>query len=212
MLSMTDTKIVHVAVYDTLADWEVGHAIAHIRSAAYQHTPGRYEVRTVAESSEPVTTMGGMRIVPDLTLDDLEPADSAMLILPGATKWDTPGGNAQFAATARKFLDAGVPVAAICGATFGLAREGLLDERDHTGAAAAYLAASGYAGGARYRETEAVTDGNVITAGPTNPIEFAREVLAMLDVYTPEVLDAWYRLFAQSDPSAFPILMAANAQ
>lgn len=209
---MTDAKLVPVAVYDTLADWEVGHAIAHIRSAAYQHTPGRYEVVTVAESGEPVTTIGGMRILPDLTLDELDPAASAMLILPGAASWDLPGGNAKFAAAARKFLDAGVPVAAICGATFGLAREGLLDERDHTGAAAEYLAASGYAGGAHYREAAAVTDRNVITAGPTNPVEFAREVLAMLNVYTPEVLDAWYRLFAHSDPTAFPILMAASAQ
>ncbi len=29
-----------------------------------------------------------MRILPDLTLDDLDPADSAMLILPGAVSWD----------------------------------------------------------------------------------------------------------------------------
>lgn len=212
MLSMTETQKVHVALYDTLADWEVGYAIAHIRSAAYQHTPGRYEVVTVAASSEPVTTIGGMRILPDLTLAELDPADSAMLILPGATSWDLPGGNAQFGAVARKFVEAGVPVAAICGATFGLAREGLLDDRDHTGAVAAYLAASGYAGGAHYREAAAVTDRNVITAGPTNPVEFAREVLAMLDVYTPEVLDAWYRLFAHSDASAFPVLMAASAR
>ena len=209
---MTETKIVHVALYDTLADWEVGHAVAHLRSADYQHTPGRYEVVTVAQSGEPITTIGGMRIVPDVVLDDVDPADSAMLILPGATNWNAPGGNAQFGTAARQFLEAGVPVAAICGATFGLAREGLLDDRDHTSGAAAYLASTGYAGGAHYREAAAVTDRNVITAGPTNPVEFAREVLAMLDVYTPEVLDAWYRLFALSDATAFPILMAAGAR
>ena len=212
MLSMTKKQIVHVAVYDTFADWEIGYATAHIRSAAYQHTPGRYEVRTVALSDAPVTTAGGMRILPDLVLDEVDPADSAMLILAGADKWNLPDGNAQFAKAARKFLDAGVPVAAICGATLGLAREGLLDDRDHTSAAAVYLAGSGYAGGAHYREAAAVTDRNVITAGPTNPVEFAREVVKMLDLYTPEVLDAWYRLFAHSDESAFPILMAAGAK
>lgn len=212
MLPMVKTQTVHVAVYDTLADWEVGHAIAHIRSAAYQHTPGRYEVRTVAQSSAPVTTAGGMRILPDLALDEVDPANSAMLILPGADSWNVPDGNAQFAKAARRFLDAGVPVAAICGATLGLAREGLLDDREHTSGAAAYLAGSGYAGAAHYREAAAVTDRNLITAGPTNPVEFAREVLAMLDLYTPEVLDAWYRLFGRSDASAFPVLMAAGAK
>jgi putative intracellular protease/amidase len=211
MLSM-EIKTVHVAVYDTLADWEVGHAVAHIRGDAYQHSPGRHRIVTVAESLKPVTTAGGMRILPDMTLAELDPANSAMLILPGAAAWDTPGGNAAFAKAAGAFLDAGVPVAAICGATFGLAREGLLDERDHTSGAVEYLASSGYAGTAHYQQAAAVTDQNLITAGPTAPVEFAREVLSMLDVYTPEVLDAWYRLFALSDPSAFPVLMAAGAR
>ena len=210
--SILSMKTVHVAVYDTLADWEVGHAIAHIRGDAYQHTPGRHRIVTVAEGLEPVTTAGGMRLLPDLTLAELDPAGSAMLILPGAVSWNVRGGNEGFAKAARRFLDAGVPVAAICGATFGLAREGLLDDRDHTSGAAEYLAGSGYAGRHRYREAAAVTDRNLITAGPTAPVEFAREVLAMLDVYTPDVLDAWYRLFAESDASAFPVLMAAGSR
>lgn len=55
--------------------------------------------------------------------------------------WDVCGGT--FAAAARRFLDAGVRVAAICGATAGLARASLLDEGSHTSAAAEYLAATG---------------------------------------------------------------------
>ena len=38
---------VHMAVYDTLADWEVGHATAHINGDDWQREPGRYRVRTV---------------------------------------------------------------------------------------------------------------------------------------------------------------------
>ena len=51
-----------------------------------------------------------------------------------------------FAGKAAEFLDAGVPVAAICGATAGLAAEGLLDDRRHTSNAAEFLAATGYGG------------------------------------------------------------------
>lgn len=209
---MSDTKNVYVALYDTFADWEIGHAVAHIRSDSYQHAPGRYRVVTVAETREPITTAGGMRIVPDVALDEMEPHGAAMLILAGAGTWNAPGGNERFAKAARQFLDAGVPVAAICGATLGLAREGLLDDVDHTSGAAEYLATTGYAGGEHYREADAVTDGDVITAGPTNPVEFAREVLAKLDLYTPDILEAWYRLFGLSDASAFPVLMAANTR
>ncbi|WFB08661.1 DJ-1/PfpI family protein [Streptomyces sp. LX-29] len=203
-------QTVHVAVYDALADWEVGFATAHIRETSY-HRPPRagFAIATVGLSGEPVVTMGGMRIQPDLTVDALRPQDSALLILPGASTWDTGDTNAPFARAARAFLDADVPVAAICGATAGLAREGLLDDRDHTSGAAGYLAATGYQGGDRYREAAAVTDGNLVTAGPTEPVAFAREVLALLDVYEPEVLDAWYRLFSASDASAFGVLAEA---
>src|SRR5262245_66520304 len=98
--------------------------------------------------------MGGIRIQPDIVLADLESADSDLLVLAGAEIWDAGGGEA-FAAAAARFLDAGVPVAAICGATAGLARAGLLDDRDHTSAAAEYLAATGDAGGERYIDAHA---------------------------------------------------------
>jgi putative intracellular protease/amidase len=197
-------KPVHLAVYDTLADWETGHATAHLAR-------GGYEVRTVGPTTAPVTSIGGLRVQPDLALADLRPEDSSLLILPGADLWDAGDDLAPFARTARAFLDAGVPVAAICGATAGLAREGLLDDRAHTSAVSFYLAATGYAGGQRYAEADAVTDGGLITAGPTEPVAFAREVLGLLGVYEGEVLDAWYRLFHDSDPAAYAVLEKAGA-
>ena len=126
-------KTTHLAVYDALADWEVGHLLAELHSGRFTGTG--FDVVTVAESRDPITTMGGLQIAPDMLLADLEPAHSDLLILAGAEMWDAGGGEA-FAAAAERFLDAGVPVAAICGATAGLARAGLLDERNHTSAAA----------------------------------------------------------------------------
>jgi putative intracellular protease/amidase len=199
---------VHLAVYDTLADWEAGLAVAHVNDGRYQREPGRYVVRTVAATAAPVVTMGGVRITPDLTLDELRPANSAMLVLPGAQGWDA-GEHGAMAEAAGAFLEAGVPVAAICGATAGLARAGLLDTRRHTSNAAEYLAATGYAGGEHYVDAPAVRDGDLITASAVHPVEFAREVLARLDAYTPEVLDAWHGLYATGDPACFGRLMAA---
>ncbi|CAM5518187.1 Glutamine amidotransferase OS=Streptomyces alboniger OX=132473 GN=CP975_18655 PE=4 SV=1 [Streptomyces alboniger] len=193
-------KPVHLAVYDTFADWETGHTTAWLARVGY-------EIRTVAVSAEPVTSIGGLRVQPDLSLSELRPEDSSLLVLPGADRWDTSEDLAPFARTARAFLDAGVPVGAICGATAGLAREGLLDDRAHTSGAAMYLAASGYKGGERYVERDAVTDGDLVTAGPTEPVAFAREIFARLgDVFDAEKLDAWYRLFHDSDPAAYETL------
>ncbi|MFD9116719.1 DJ-1/PfpI family protein [Streptomyces bottropensis] len=200
---MTDRKAVHLAVYDTYADWETGHTTAWLARAGRQ-------IRTVGPTPEPVRTIAGVRIQPDGVLDDLRPQDSSLLILTGADLWDTGDDLAPFARKAREFLEAGVPVAAICGATAGLAREGLLDDRAHTSAAPFYLAATGYQGGERYVEADAVTDGPLVTAGPTEPVALAREVFRLLGVYEGEVLDAWYRLFHDSDAEAYAVLEAAG--
>jgi putative intracellular protease/amidase len=206
MLSMY-SKTAHVAIFDTLADWEVGHLLAELRTGRFTGTS--FDVVTVAESREPITTMGGVRIMPDELLAELEPADSDLLVLPGGDLWDAGGGQA-FAAAAGRFLDAGVPVAAICGATAGLARAGVLDERAHTSAAAEYLAATGYAGGERYVDARAIVDRELITAGPQSPVQFACATLECLGLAGPPILEAYEAVFHRADPAGFPVLMQAQ--
>src|SRR5215472_15697029 len=197
---------VHVAVFDTLADWEIGYATAHIGRDSWQRQPGRYPVVTVGPTREPVTTMGGLRITPDIALAELRPEDSAMLIMAGGDQWDQ-DSMAGFLAAARRFLAAGVPVAAICGATYGLALEGLLDERAHTSNAAEYLASSGYAGGGHYAAGPAVTDGDLITASATAPVHFALAIIGQLGLYAPEVAASWFKLYGDRDPAGYFELM-----
>ena len=96
MLSMS-AATAHLALYDTLADWEVGHVLVELRMGRF--TGAFWDIVTVAESHEPITTMGGLRILPDALLDGLDPAGSNLLILPGGDMWDAGGGNA-FAAAA----------------------------------------------------------------------------------------------------------------
>jgi putative intracellular protease/amidase len=197
----------HLALYDTLADWEVGHLLAELHTGRFTGTG--FDVVAVAESHEPITTMGGVRIVPDALLADLEPGNSDLLVLPGAEMWDARGGEA-FAAAAGRFLEAGVPVAAICGATAGLARAGLLDERNHTSDAAEYLAATGYAGGDRYIDERSVVDGHLITAGSHSPVQFARATLGCLRLASERRLEAYERFFHNGDPAGFRVLTQAT--
>ena len=132
----------------------------------------------------------------------------SLLILPGGMPWAS-GHNTQAIDAAHRFLDAGVPVAGICAATLALARSGLLDQRRHTSNSADYLAASGYRGAALYEDVPAVTDGDLITAPGTAPIDFARHIFARLGLYSPEVLDAWYGLHKTGKPEYFAALMRA---
>jgi putative intracellular protease/amidase len=203
------TSTVHVAVYDTFADWEIGYAIAHLNKPLWHREPGRFTVATVGATPDPITTMGGLRIVPDLTLNEITPADSAMLVLAGNDIWPTEQ-FAPFAEKARAFLDAGVPVAAICGATGGLALAGLLDDRVHTSNAHEFLDSVGYAGAHLYRDEPAVTDRDLITASATAPVEFAHAILGRLEVFEPEVLESWFKLYGRRDPAGFYELMAVQ--
>jgi putative intracellular protease/amidase len=197
----------HLCIYDTLADWEVGYLVVELRTGRFTGTP--WNIVTVAESPEPVTTMGGVRILPDMLLDELDPTSSNLLILPGADIWDA-GGGQPFTKAAARFLDAGVPVAAICGATAGLARAGLLDSRRHTSAAAEYLVATRYDGADYYVNERAVVDGDLITAGPQSPVQFARAALGRLGLASEETLEAYEAVFHRGDPGAFPVLMQSQ--
>ena len=190
-----------------MADWEYGFAVAGINDPRFQKEPGRYVVKTVGVTREPVATMGGVRVEPDLAIEDVSPERSAMLILPGAHTWET--GNRKFAELARRFLAADVPVAAICGATFGLADEGILDDREHTSSALEYLKLSAnYRGEERYQNKPAHTAGPLVTAGPAHPLEFAREIFATLDLYSAETLEAWYGYYRTGDATHFYALAA----
>ena len=133
-----------------------------------------------------------------------------MLILPGGMPWLS-GQNTQAVEVARRFLDAGVPVAGICAATLALARGGLLDHRRHTSNSADFLAASQYQGGSLYENAPAVTDDKLITAPGTAAIDFARHIFLSLDLYTPPVLEAWYGLQKTGKPEYFSALMQAAA-
>ncbi|MFB2896250.1 type 1 glutamine amidotransferase family protein [Aerosakkonemataceae cyanobacterium BLCC-F50] len=195
-----EKQIVHLFVFNTLADWETGFTVAGINNPEMQKHPGRYCVQTVGLNAEPVTTIGGVTVLPDLTLDELEPG--AMLILPGGEAWDA-GENSKILESAKALLAANIPVAAICGATAGLARAGILDDIPHTSNAKEYLQATNYRGAAWYQNQPAVTAGNVITANSTAPLEFAYQIFKKLDLYETPVLEAWYGLFKTGDSSYY---------
>lgn len=195
----------YLFVLDTLSDWEHGYLTPELNTGRMFAEPGTsVPVRTVALTHDPVTTMGGLRVTPDVALADLSPADAAVLILPGANTWAEPRYEPVLA-KAREFLAAGVPVAAICGATIALAGAGMLDSRPHTSNDLEALRqfSPGYHGAEHYVDEPAVTDGDLITASGTAPLEFSRHVLARLGVMSEETLEAWYQLYKTSRPEYY---------
>lgn len=208
-------KTVYVYLQDTLADWEAGYAMAELHSGRFfQAAAEPLQVKTCALSLEPVVTMGGLRLLPDITVDEICLSDAAMLILPGGDSWLTLQ-NEMILEKAAAFLAAGIPVAAICAATVALGRVGLLGQHRHTSNDLEFLRMMGgevYTGSALYEQQPAVLDGNLITAAGNAPLEFACRIFERLDVFSPATLDAWYLLHKEKQPEHYHALVASLPQ
>ncbi|WP_018759229.1 DJ-1/PfpI family protein [Paenibacillus terrigena] len=204
-------KNAYVYVLDTLADWELGYVIAELNSGQYFKQQGeRIPVKTVGATKDPVTTKGGMTIIPDMTVDSIMPETSAILLLPGADSWKDPK-NLLVIEKTKQLLDSGCLVAAICGATAALAEAGILDQRPHTSNSPEYLSmfCPNYKGAFYYKEEKIVDDGQLITTGSAGGLHLARQVMERLDVMSKEALSAWYEYYRTGDANHFYALMDA---
>lgn len=200
---------VYLYVFDTMADWEIGYLTAELNSGRYYKkglAPSK--IVTVGNEKTPVTTMGGLTILPDIKLDECSIESTDALILPGGDTW-TETIHQPILKIAQRCLQNGILVAAICGATMGLAQSGLLNSRLHTSNDLEYLKmiCPTYRGEEYYKMESAVTDGKLITASGTAPLEFSVHVLKALGVFSSKTLDAWYRLHKTLEPKYFLELM-----
>jgi putative intracellular protease/amidase len=200
---------VHLYVLDTYADWEPGYLLAELHSGRYLTARRSWPVRVVAATKRSVRSMGGMKVTPDVTVKELTPADSSLLVLPGADTW-ADKRHAPILDLADAFLNAGVPVAAICGATIAMGEAGLLDGRPHTSNDLGALKAMAphYKGEQHYQVQPVVRDGCLITASGVAPAHFAVATLRMLDAMSEEVADTWLELNTTREPEQFFKLMA----
>ncbi len=202
---MRDT--VYFLVFDGFADWQAALALCEIRR------PGDWQVRSVGFSLEPVMSMGGLSVLPDLTLGQLDETRAALLMVPGGHLWQRGDGEKAVQAIRRVHM-AGAPVAAIDSGVLALARAGLLDRCRHTGNWAGHIESQvpGYAGAEQYDAgVLAVSDGGTITASHLGSVEFAREVIRTLDLYSPVDREDWYRLFKHAQPPSWRVGEAAVA-
>ena len=200
---------IYVYVLDTLADWELGHVTSELNSGRFfKKGAPRVSLKTVSCSKEPISTMGGLTIVPDCLIDDIAVSKTSVLLLPGADTWNDPKHEA-IIEKAREFLSLGATVCAICGATAALANFGLLDKHPHTSNGAGFLemVSSCYKGQSYYMDKPSVADNNLITASSTGALLWAKQIIERLGVFETNTLEAWYAYFSTGKPEHFFALM-----
>ena len=180
----------YVFVFDGLADWEPALALCEIRKS------GKFEVLAAAHSRQTVVTMGGLKIAPDVTIDEIEPREAAIFILPGGDRWEK-GPDQKMDEFLRRLHAEKVLIGAICGATLEIARAGLTRGVRHTSNAKSYLKdmVPDYRDERLYADELAVTDQKIITASGLGSVEFAREVIRELKIYSEADTQMWFEMF-----------------
>ncbi len=200
---------VYLYVFDTMSDWEIGYLTAELNSGRYYKKGlNPTKVVTVGIEKTAITTMGGLKIQPDIKLDEIIIESTDALILPGGNTW-TESVHQPILEIAQRCLHEGIWVAAICGATIGLVQSGLLNSRLHTSNDLDYLkmVCPTYTGEKYYKTASAVTDQKLITASGIAPLEFTVQVLKALEVFSSKTLEAWYNLNKTHEGKYFYELM-----
>jgi putative intracellular protease/amidase len=183
-------KKAYLLVFDGLADWETALALCEINKK------DDIEVITVALSKEPVTTMGGVKVIPDGSIEDVDTEQACIFIAPGGDMWEEETSE-KYIALFKRLHTQQVTIGAICGATLALGKAGLLDDRYHTSNSLPYLKEMlpDYKGDEFYVDKLAVTDENIITASGVGSVEFAHEVIKRLKLYDEKDTEIWWNLF-----------------
>lgn len=165
----------------------------------------KYINKVVAQSMEPVKSIGGFRTLPDYSFGTM-PDDYAALVLIGGFGWATPVAESVLPIV-RKAIEEGKIVGAICNGASFMAKCGFLNAVKHTGNGLEQLKLWGgknYTNPDGYVHAQAVSDRNIITANGSASLEFARELLLLLENDTPERIEMYYQFNKQGFCDLFP--------
>lgn len=166
----------------------------------------QYINKVVAPTLSPIRSCGGFRTIPDYSFDTM-PDEYAALILIGGYGWLDDKTTDKVVPIVKKAIDKGIIVGAICNAASFLAKHSFLNNVKHTGNGLEQLKLWGrnyYTNQAEYINEQAVSDKRIVTANGTGELEFAKELLLLLENDTPEQIEMFYRFNKEGFCTLFP--------
>ncbi len=179
-------KILYV-ILEQWADWE----LAYISSAVNMLGNGKFENKKLSLTKDAVTSIGGVKCLPDYDLQSV-PSEYDALILIGGMSWHN-----ENAMQIKPLIDACIKkdkvLGAICDACRFLGSVGALNNAKHTANDLNELKQySAYTNEQGFIHRQAVSDNKIITANGTATLEFAQEILKALSVASDEQIKGWY--------------------
>ena len=191
-------KVLYLLLPD-FAEHEMVYLAEAIASDEYalKENP-KYVNKIVAPTMEPVKSIGGFRVLPDYSFETM-PKDFAALVLIGGFGWMTSIAD-KVAPIVKSAIDSGKIVGAICNGASFMAKHGFLNNVNHTGNGLDQLKLWGgdhYTNADSFMNVQAVSDKNIVTANGSATLEFAKELLLLLENDTPERIEIYYQFHKQ---------------
>ncbi len=198
-------EILYILLPD-FASHEMVYLMEAISSDEQQlKTNPKYVNRIVAPTAEPACAIGRFKVISDYTFDNI-PDDFAALVLIGGYGWLSPVADV-VKPIVRKAIGKGKIVGAICNGASFMAKCGFLNNVRHTGNGVEQLKLWGgenYTNPDGYIHAQAVSDRNIVTANGSGALEFAKELLLLLENDTPERIEMYYQFNKQGFCALFP--------
>lgn len=152
-----------------------------------KETP-KYVNKVVAPTLDIVRSCSGFHTLPDYSFDTM-PDYYAALVLIGGFGWLDEQEANKVVPIVNHAKENGIIIGAICNAASFLAKHGFLNNIKHTGNGLEQLQSWGgnnYTNAAGYINEQAVSDHRVVTANGSGYLEFAKELLILLENDTTE--------------------------
>lgn len=157
-------------------------------------TNPKYINKVLAPTLGEVRSCSGFRTVPDYSFDSMPEEYAALIVIGGFQLMSEDAERA--VPIVRRAIESGAVVGAICNGASFLARYGFLNDVKHTGNGLEQLKLWGgenYTNEAGYVNRQAVRDGRIVTANGSGYLEFAKELLLLLENDAPEYIEMYYR-------------------
>lgn len=194
-------KVIYIYILDTMADWEIGYILQSISmEKLLNKDTTKFCIKTVGFNKKAIKTLGGLTIIPDCSLDEINEDKMVAILLPGADIWND-HNQKLILEKIHSYIDKGILVAAICGATIALSDLGILNNCLHTSNSLEYLCSfsKNYTGQDFYKNELSVDDKNIITASSAGGLLWAKQILEHLKVYSNTTIEAWYKYYLTGD-------------
>jgi len=162
----------YILIYETFVQFEV------VLTNYFMKTKG--EIITVGLDNRGVTSWEGFKTVPHVTIDEVDPDEVDLFVIPGGEP-DKLFGNNKLNILLKELYEQGKVLAAICAAPLQLARAGVLDDHKYT--TTLPLDEFDSFNQDNFQNDNVVVDRNIITAKAAGYVDFALEIGRKMDIF-----------------------------